>query len=278
MKNILAVARREFGAFFSTPIGFVVIATFALIAGLTFTGSFLWYGLMTENPGNYGYAAVPDFEEQFLSPFMVTAATILMFIGPLITMRLIAEEHNAGTSELLFTHPLSDRDIVFGKYLAALGMLAVMVGVLIVHALIMYYFIAVEPAVLIFGLFAVFLMGAAFMALGLFVSALCRSQITAATLTFGVFFFLWIMGFFAQELPATSPVPADWPEEAAAAAESVYGFVRAFAQELPIDAHAKDMAKGIFQPLDIAYYVLVSAFFLFLTFRAIERRHWKGSA
>jgi ABC-2 type transport system permease protein len=278
MNNVLAVARREFAAFFSTPIGFVVLATFALITGLTFTGSFLWYGLMTENPGNYGYAAVPDFEEEFFSPYMVTAATILMFIGPLITMRLLAEEHNAGTSELLFTHPLSDRDIVFGKYAAALGMLAAMVALLIVHVLIMYFFIAVEPAVLVFGLVAVFLMGAAFMALGLFVSALCRNQITAATLTFGVFFFLWIMGFFAQELPETSPVPADWPEQARAAAEQGYAFVRAFAQELPIDAHAKEMAKGIFQPRDVMYYLLVCAFFLFLTFRALERRHWKGGA
>src|SRR5690606_19194489 len=108
---------------------------------------------------------------------LVYCGTVIMFIGPLVTMRLLAEERNRGTIELLLTHPLRDREIVFGKYLASLGMLLAMMLVLAVHMLVVNYFVAVEPFVLMFGLLTVFLMGAAFLSLGLFVSALCRSQI-----------------------------------------------------------------------------------------------------
>ena len=119
MSNSWAICKREIKAFFTTPVGYIILGTFALISGLGFTGSFLFYALMTESPSTYGFAAVPDFEETFFSPFLVYAGTIMMFIGPLITMRLLAEERNRGTIEMLLTHPVRDRDIIAGKYLSS---------------------------------------------------------------------------------------------------------------------------------------------------------------
>ena len=276
MRNAWAICKRECKAFFTTPVGYVVLGTFALISGLVFTVSFLFYALWTESPSAYGFAAVPDFEETFFSPFLVSAGTIMMFIGPLITMRLLAEERNRGTIEMLLTHPLRDRDIVAGKYAAALMMVLAMVAILAVYILLIHRYATVEPAVLVFGLFAVFLMGAALMSIGLFISAICNSQATAATATFGLYFTFLIIGYFGEDLPTEKPAPANWPEDLRNLAGTAYNLFRALVQELPVEAHARTMAEGILQPFDIVYYLVFTAFFLFLTFRALESRKWRA--
>lgn len=275
MSKAWAICKREIAAFFITPVGYVVLGTFALISGLGFTASFLFYGVMSESPSSWDFTAVPDFEETFLSPFLVYCGTIMMFIGPLITMRLFAEEHNQGTMEMLLTHPLRDRDIIAGKYGAGLLMVLAMVAIVFVYIAIIYRFVSVEPVVLAFGLASVFLMGAALVSLGLFISALCRSQITAATVTFGLFFLLLMLGYFGEEMSEKSPTPESWPEQIRSIADAAYAVFYTVVRALPLDGHAKTMAEGILQPIDIAYYVLFSAFFIFLTFRALESRRWR---
>lgn len=276
MRNAWAICKREVKSFFTTPVGYIVLGIFALISGLGFTTSFMYYTVMTESPSSYGYSAVPNFEETFLSPFLVYCATILMFIGPLITMRLLAEERNQGTIEMLFTHPIRDREIIAGKYVAALVILFTMIAIVGVYVLIMNRYVEVEAAVLLFGLLAVFLMGAALISMGLFISAICSSQATAATATFGLFFVFFIIGYIAEDIPETASTPTTWSQEAQESAQTVYTIFRGFIQELPVEAHAKTMAEGILQPADIAYYVLFIAFFLFLTARALESRKWRA--
>lgn len=275
MRSAWAVCARELRGFFTTPIGYVILGAYALISGLGFTTSFLFYAIMTQSPSNYDFTAVPDFEETFLSPYLVYCGLILMFIGPLITMRLLAEERNQGTIELLFTHPLRDRHIVAGKYMAAVLLVLSMVSILVVYVALMYRYTQVEAAVLGLGLVAVFLMGAAFVSLGLFISALCKNQITAATMTFGAFFVIFILGFFGDNLPETSPAPAGWPQEVQSAVGTVYQVFRTFVIEMPVEAHARDLAQGILAPADLLYYFLFITFFLFLTFRALEARRWR---
>ena len=170
MSAMLAVAKRELRAFFTTPIGYIVLGAYALISGLGFTASFLFYARMTQSPSNYGYSAVPDFEENFLSPFLVYCGLLFMFIGPLLTMRLFAEERNQGTIELLFTHPLRDRDIIGGKFFAGLVLVGLMVLNLSVYVFLIYRYTDVEVAVLLLGLLSVLLMGAAILSVGVFVS------------------------------------------------------------------------------------------------------------
>lgn len=276
MKNAWALCKRELGSFFTTPIGYVVSGTFALITGLGFTAAFLFYCRVTQSPSAFAYTSVPNFEETFLSPFLVFCGNVTMFIGPLITMRLLAEEKNQGTVELLLTHPIRDREIVAGKYMASLGMVLIMMAVVAVHLGIINYFTEVEWAVLVFGLLSVFLMAAAFLSMGLFVSSLCNNQITAGTTTFGLFFMFYIMGTFANDMSDANPAPGNWPEPIANFVGSAYLIFKSFLEQLPLDAHAKDMAQGIVQPADIAYYFLFICFFLFMTFRVLESRKWRG--
>jgi ABC-2 type transport system permease protein len=276
MRGAWAVCKREFASYFVTPVGYIVIGVFALISGLGFSISFLFYSKITENPAGYAYSGVPDFEETLLSPFLVFCGILIMFIGPLVTMRLMAEERNRGTMELLLTHPLRDRDIIFGKYLAALGMLLMLMSVVCVHLGIIGYYSDAEPAVLGLGLLSVFLMGAAFLSMGLFVSAISSNLITAAVLAFGIWFVSYILGSLGEDLPKKNPAPDAWPEGIRSTVGAVYGLIRNLVQQLPLDAHAKDMAQGILAPKDIVYYLLVISFFLFLTFRALESRKWRA--
>ena len=276
MRNAWAVCKRELTGYFVTPIGYVVVGVFATVLGLGFSASFLFHASVTVNPTEFAYSGVPDFEENMLSPFLVFSGLMIMFIGPLVTMRLLAEEKGRGTFELLLTHPLRDREIVFGKYLAALGMLVVMMLAIGVNLAIVAYYVEVEPAVLGFGLLTVFLMGAAFMSMGLFVSAVTSNQITAGVMTFGLWFVMYILGSFADKLPDKNPAPENWAEGLRNMVGSLYGVFHDLVGELPLDAHARDMAQGIVQPKDIAYYVLVAAFFLFLTLRALESRKWRA--
>jgi ABC-2 type transport system permease protein len=276
MSRIWAVAKREFLSFFQTPVGYVVLGTYALITGLGFTATFIFYARVSQSPSTWAYEGVPNFEETLLSPFLVFCGTVVMFIGPLISMRLLAEERHRGTIELLLTHPLRDRDIIFGKYLASLGMLLPMMAVISVYMVIVGVFVEIEPAVLVFGIFTVFLVGAAFLSMGLFVSACCRNQITAGTVTFGLFFVFYILGTFAEDLSEENPAPETYGEGMRRVIGFVYNVFRSLGRELPLDMHAKEMAQGIVQPYDIAYYFLFAAFFLFLSFRVLESRKWRA--
>lgn len=276
MRRMWAVCKREFASYFTTPVGYVVVGAFAAISGLGFCSTFLFYAKVTTNPSAYSYSTVPDFEETFLSPFLVFCGILVMFLGPLLTMRLLAEERNRGTMELLLTHPLRDRDILFGKFLAALGMLLVMLLVVVVHLGLTARYVSVEPAVLVFGLTTVFLMGMAYLSMGMFVSAMSANQVTAGTMAFALSLVSYILGSLGEHLPKKNPAPEAW----AAGVREVIGFgydlFRRFVNELPLDVHAKQMAQGILAPKDIVYYLLVTAFFLFLTFRALESRKWRA--
>ncbi|NLN92207.1 MAG: ABC transporter permease subunit [Candidatus Hydrogenedens sp.] len=276
MSAILSIARREFSAYFTTATGYVVLGMFAAISGMAFTLSLLGYAKMSLAPTAYGYTATPDFAESFLSPYLVFCGTLIMFLAPLITMRLVAEEKHRGTMELLHTWPLRDRDIIFGKYLAALGVVSLMLLIIAVHLILVGVMSPMEPAVLIFGMLTVFLMGAAFISLGLFISSITRNQITSGTITFGLSLLLYIVGNLSEQLPEGNPAPAAWPGILQQVVGRVYALFRGLSLELPVDAHAREMALGVVLPKDIGYYILFSAFFLFLTFRAFESRNWRA--
>jgi len=276
MRNTWAVCKRELKSYFTTPVGYVILASFAALSGIFFAASFIEYASYTETPREKGLEGVPDLEEWMLSPFLVLCGQLIMFLGPLITMKLLAEERNRGTFELLMTYPLTDRQIVFGKYLASVVLVILLTSLITVHMGIVSYFGNIEPAVLVFGLLTVILMGAAFTSMGLFVSALSNNQITAGVMTFAVWLITYIAGRLAADLDAEIPIPSNWPEFAQSAAAFAYTLVRALLVELPLDAHAEEMAEGIVEPRDIIYYLLVIAFFLFCTLRAVEARRWRS--
>jgi len=276
MRSTLAVCRRELSSFFTTPVGYVILGTFTAISGLAFALTFITFCRITVSPTDHGYEGIPNLEELMISPYLVFCGQLIMFIGPLITMRLLAEERSRGTMELLLTYPLRDREIIFGKYLAALGIVLSMLIVVGAHMSIVGYYTDVEPVVLWFGMFALFLMSAAFMSLGLFVSALARTPVTAGVLTFALWFISYVLGTYGKNLPEHLNSPVAWGATVSRGIEFFWGIFRKLVIELPLDRHCEQMAQGIVRPQDLAYYVLFVAFFLFLTFRALESRQWRA--
>ena len=107
MKNTWAICKREFLSFFTTPIGYVVVGVFALISGLAFVLSLMTYSKMSIEPAAYGYTSVPSFGETFLSPYLVFNGILIMFLSPLMTMRLLANSFRAapGMAESAWRFP-----------------------------------------------------------------------------------------------------------------------------------------------------------------------------
>jgi ABC-2 type transport system permease protein len=179
---------------------------------------------------------------------------ILILVAPLLTMRLLAEEKKSGTDELLYTSPLSVGQIILGKYFAALVMLAAMLGLTALLSIFAFAFGNPEVAPWLTGYLGLFLMGATFIAIGLFFSSLTENQIVAAFLTFVTLLLLLVLNWVASSGSGT------W--------QSVLSY-------LSFSQHFEDMTRGILDTKDIVYYLSFSAFGLFLAHSVIQSRRWR---
>ncbi|MBE3109085.1 MAG: ABC transporter permease subunit, partial [Acidobacteria bacterium] len=199
MKNIWALMKKEIGAYFSSPIAYVVISGFLLLVGYFFYSLVLWFNAqamqMAQNPY---YAQQININEMVFSPLFHNMSIILILVAPLLTMRLLAEEKKNGTDELLYTSPLSVGQIILGKYFAALVMLAAMLGLTALLSIFAFAFGNPEIAPWLTGYLGLFLMGATFIAIGLFFSSLTENQIVAAFLTFVTLLLLLVLNWVAS--------------------------------------------------------------------------------
>ncbi|MGQ9672713.1 MAG: ABC transporter permease subunit [Candidatus Aminicenantales bacterium] len=255
MKNIWSIAKREIKAYFSSPIAYVVIAVFLLLVGFFFYSAIWWFNSqsiqMAQNP--YYYQQV-NINQMVYAPLFHNMSIILLLMIPLLTMRLLAEEKKVGTDELLFTSPLSVGEIIAGKYLAALVVLAIMLGLSGLLSLFPFFFGNPELVQILNGYLGLFLMGAAFIGVGLFFSSLTENQIVAAILTFGALLLFWIL---------------NW------ASYSASGLWKDVLNYLSFFQHFDDMTRGILDTTDLVYYLSFSFFGLFLTHSVIQSRRWR---
>ena len=178
-----------------------------------------------------------------MRPLFSNISVILLLLMPLVTMRLFAEERRSGTIELLLTYPVRDGAVLSGKYLAALALYATMLGLTLLYPAIVAYFARLEWGPVLTGYLGLLLMGAAFLAVGVFASSLTENQIVAAIVTFGILLIFWIIGWGAD-----SPA-ARWAGAAA-----------------PVDHRAqRHFAKGVLDTKDVLYYLNFTVLALFLT-------------
>ncbi len=255
MRNISAIAKREIKAYFSSPIAYVVIAVFVLLVGFFFYSAIWWFNSqsiqMAQNP--YYYQQV-NINQMVYAPLFHNMSIILLLMIPLLTMRLLAEEKKVGTDELLFTSPISVGEIILGKYLAALVVLAIMLLLTGLLSLFTFAFGNPELGQILNGYLGLFLMGAAFIAVGLFFSSLTENQIVAAILTFGALLLFWIL---------------NW------ASYSASGLWKDVLNYLSFFQHFDDMTRGILDTTDLVYYLSFAFFGLFLTHSVIQSRRWR---
>lgn len=255
MRNIWSLVKKELRTYFSSPIAYVVIAGFLLLVGYFFYSLVSWFNAaaiqMTQNPY---YAQQVNINEMVFSPLFHNMTIILILVAPLLTMRLLAEEKKSGTDELLFTSPLSVGEIVLGKYIAALIMWVIMLGLTALLSIFAFAYGNPELAPWLTGYLGLFFMGALFIAIGLFFSSLTENQIVAAFLTVVTLLLLLVLNW------ATSSGGGSW--------RTVLGY-------LSFSEHFEDMTRGILDTKDIVYYLTFSAFGLFLTHSVIQSRRWR---
>ncbi len=231
--STMRIFRREFRHYFVTPIAYIVIAIFLILTGWFFFSTFFLYG------------------QAELRNFFSLLPIIFSFILPTITMRLFSEEYNVGSYEILVTMPVTDLDIILGKFFAALTFIAAMLLPTVSYAISVSFLGELDWGPVIGGYVGALLLGAAFCAVGLFASALTKNQIIAFIIGMIICFSLTMVDKVLFFLP-----------------ESMLGFF----QFIGADFHFENVARGILDTRDILYFVSVVFVALYGTFLVLQEK------
>jgi ABC-2 type transport system permease protein len=255
MSNILAIAQKEVRAYFSSPIAYIVIGLFALLFGYFYVAILDWF-VRQGMSGAMGMAPAPlNLNQQFVRPLLLNATVVLLFVLPMITMRTYSEEKRSGTIELLLTSPLTDVQIIVGKFLGALLLYASMLGVTLLYVAVLFVFGNPEWKPIVTAYLGLLLLGGCFISVGMLISSFTRNQIVAGMLTFGVFLLLWVIDWIGTFLGPTG--------------ETIVNY-------LSITRHFEDFAKGVIDTTHLIYYVSFITFGLFLTAKSVDSERWRG--
>jgi ABC-2 type transport system permease protein len=254
--RIWPIFKKEMRLYFTSPVAWVVFTMFLLIGGYFFYSIFAFYTLASmQSAMNPAMGRDLNVTDSVMRPLFSNISVILLLLMPLVTMRLFAEERRSGTIELLLTYPVRDGAVLAGKYLAALALYAIMIGLTMLYPGIVVYFARLEWGPVLTGYLGLLLMGGTFIAVGVCASSLTENQIVAAITTFGLLLLLWVLGWSADYAGGTA------------------GRVL---QHLSLLEHNDSFAKGVLDTKDILYYANFIVLALFLTLRSLEARRWNG--
>ncbi len=257
MTNVLAIARRELHAYFASPIAYVIIGLFALLFGWFFNAILAFFVQQSMQMGQFGAPgpSVMNLNQQMIRPLFLNASVVVLFVMPMITMRTYSEEKRSGTIELLLTSPVSDFEIIVGKFLGAFGLYALMLGVTMIYMLILFWFGEPELWPVVSGYLGLFLLGGCFISLGLFISSLTKNQIVAGMVTFATFLLLWVINWVGESAGPTT---------------------QAIVSYLSITGHFDDFARGVIDTKHVVFYVSFIVFGLYLTAKSVDSERWRG--
>lgn len=254
--RVWPIFKKEMRLYFTSPIAWVIGAIFLLIAGYFFYSIFAFFTMASmQSAMNPQMAREMNVTDSVVRPLFSNLSVILLLLMPMVTMRLFAEERRSGTIELLLTYPVRDGAVLVGKYLAAFALYGLMLAGTLLYPLMVAYFARVDWGPLFTGYLGLVLLGATFLAVGLFASSLTENQIVASIVTFGVLLIFWVIGW---------------------SADYVGGMWGKVLSHLSIIEHYDSFAKGVLDTKDVIYYVDFTLLALFLTLRSLEARRWKG--
>src|SRR4051794_32897279 len=253
MRNIAAIADKELRSYFASPIAYILIGFFLLPFGAFF---FLYLQNFVEQslrmgPGGGGM----NVNQQVIRYVLQNASVIILFIMPMITMRTYSEEKRSGTIELLLTSPLTDWEIILGKFFGAMALYCVMLLVSLVHILLLFMYGRPEWKPIVSAYVGLVLFGGCFIAIGLFISTLTKNQIVSFMVTFAAFLFLWVINWIGSFSGPT---------------------VDAITKYLSIVDHFDDFGKGVIDTTHVIYYLSFITFGLFLTAKSVDTERWRG--
>jgi ABC-2 type transport system permease protein len=253
VRNILAIAGKELRSYFASPIAFVIIGLFALLFSRFFYAYLMVF--VQRSSGMMGGGGANNINQEMIRYVLMNSAVIILFVMPMITMRTYAEEKRSGTIELLLTSPLTDLEIIVGKFLGAMGLYCAMLAVTVAYMGILFFYGNPEWRPVVAGYLGLLLLGGCFISVGLLISSLTKNQIVAGVITFAVFLMLWIINWSADQSGPT---------------------MRAVLNHLSIIDHFDDFARGIIDTKHVVYYLSFITFGLFLTAKSVDSERWRG--
>jgi ABC-2 type transport system permease protein len=255
VRNVWTIARRELYSYFVSPVAWVLLTIFALLSGLfsyIIAASFVRFSLEGQMSGQGGPM---NLNEQVIAPLFSNIAVVGLFLIPLISMRLFAEEKRQGTIELLITSPVHDVEIVLGKWLSAVIMYASLLVVLLLDFSFLFIYGSPDWKPVVTGLLGILLQGACLLSLGTFISTTTRNQIVAGAVGFALALVLWILNW------TTSFGNSDTVQ--------VLNY-------LSIVSHMDSFSRGVIDTKDLVYYLSMIFLGLFLTTRSLESLRWRS--
>jgi len=253
MRNTLAIADKELRSYFASPIAYIIIGLFALLFGWFF---FVYLSVFVQRSSQMMMGGgAPNINQDMIRGVFLNSAVIILFVMPMITMRTYSEEKRSGTIELLLTSPVTDFQIIMGKFLGALGLYASMLLVTMLYIAVLFMYGNPEWRPIATGYLGLLLMGGCFLSVGLFISSVTKNQIVAGFLTFAVFLMLWVINWMADQ---SGPI------------------MGAVLKYLSITDHFDDFARGIVDTKHVIYYVTFITFGLFLTAKSVDMERWRG--
>ncbi len=259
MRKLLAVTQKELYSYFVSPIAYVVLTVYMVLAGWFFFNLLTQFNRMLQIYQAYrrpDIAMQLNLNDAVMFPLFHNMSIILVFVIPLVTMRLFAEEKKGRTDELLHTAPLTVGQIVWGKFLGSLVFLLVMVGLTFIYPAILFLYgnPAPELGSILTGYVGLFLLGLSFVGIGSFISTLTENQIIASVVTLVVSLMLYVIGWASQTVGSTA------------------GKILSF---LSLSERYGDFSKGLIEIHHLVFFLSFTYCFIFLTKRSVESLRWR---
>lgn len=252
-----AVFRRELRQYLHTPGTYVALSLFFILSGALFVlvmGDFVEASLRIQSGRGLEEGAMPlNVTDRVVTQLFQAINFLVLFLVPMLTMRLVADEKRSGTFELLVTTPMTDRDILLGKYFAALVVGSAVLVVCIVYPLICAVFSRPELSVVLSCYLGLLLILAAYTAFGLFASSLTDSQIAAGVIAFAGLLIFQMIGWLFKA-----------------------GALGSIAAAVSVHHHSERFTRGVIDLSDVAYFILFAFAFVFLSMQVLDARRWRA--
>jgi gliding motility-associated transport system permease protein len=255
MRNILAIAHKELKSYFSSPIAYIVLGFWALLYGYFFVAILQYFVRQSMQMSQFQGPQAMNVNQQLIRPLVQNVTILVLFLMPMVTMRTYAEEKRSGTIELLLTSPITDWQIILGKFLGAMSLYAAMLAVTLIHLALLFVYGRPEWKPIVTAYLGLLLLGGCFISVGLFISSLTKNQIVAGMVTFAVFLLLWVITWIGSFSGPT---------------------IDQLTQYLSIIDHLDDFGKGVLDTTHIIYYLSFITFGLFLTAKSVDTERWRG--
>ncbi len=254
LKKTWTIASKDYKTYFTSPMAYIIIATFLMIMGWMFFFSLSHFNMQAMQAKAFGMGKPMSVTEGIIRPLFGNMNVIFLFLAPAITMRLFSEERKMQTIQLLMTSPVTLTEMVLGKFFSAMLLVLTMLALTTIYPAVLFTFGSPDAGPIITSYIGTILMTSCYVAFGVLFSSMTENQIVAFFLTFGLGLFSWLINWAAS---AAGPVWSD------------------FLDYMSLIQHYNNFSVGVIDTTDVIFYFSVIGLGLFFTHRALDSYRWR---